>query len=74
MFGVGLVLGQAVTAVQVSAFAAVGPEVMGRAMTLFQSVRMLGGGLGVGRARWRPRTRGTAPPCWWRRRSCWARS
>ncbi|MEV4114804.1 MFS transporter [Nonomuraea sp. NPDC049695] len=48
MFGVGLVLGQAVTAVQVSAFATVGPEAMGRAMTLFQSVRMLGGGLGVG--------------------------
>ncbi|NUP00036.1 MAG: MFS transporter [Nonomuraea sp.] len=48
MFGVGLVLGQAVTAVQVSAFTSVGPEVMGRAMTLFQSLRMLGGGLGVG--------------------------
>ncbi|GAA2213771.1 MDR family MFS transporter [Nonomuraea monospora] len=48
MFGVGLVLGQAVTAVQVSSFAAVEPEVMGRAMTLFQSLRMIGGGLGVG--------------------------
>ncbi|MEU1389110.1 MULTISPECIES: MFS transporter [unclassified Nonomuraea] len=48
MFAVGLVLGQAVTAVQVSAFTAVGPQVMGRAMTLFQSLRMLGGGLGVG--------------------------
>ncbi|MFI7107282.1 MFS transporter [Nonomuraea sp. NPDC050227] len=48
MFAVGLVLGQAVTAVQVSAFTMVGPQVMGRAMTLFQSLRMLGGGLGVG--------------------------
>ncbi|MFI7693101.1 MFS transporter [Nonomuraea sp. NPDC049655] len=48
MFAVGLVLGQAVTAVQVSAFTTVGPQVMGRAMTLFQSLRMLGGGLGVG--------------------------
>ncbi|MFI6816668.1 MFS transporter [Nonomuraea sp. NPDC050328] len=48
MFAVGLVLGQAVTAVQVTSFAGVGPELMGRAMTLFQSVRMLGGGLGVG--------------------------
>ncbi|MFI7423860.1 MFS transporter [Nonomuraea sp. NPDC049684] len=48
MFAVGLVLGQAVTAVQVSAFTTVGPRVMGRAMTLFQSLRMLGGGLGVG--------------------------
>ncbi|MGW0807868.1 MFS transporter [Nonomuraea sp. NPDC002799] len=48
MFCVGLVLGQAVTAVQVTAFATVGPAVMGRAMTLFQSLRMIGGGLGVG--------------------------
>ncbi|MEV4307745.1 MFS transporter [Nonomuraea sp. NPDC049624] len=48
MFAVGLVLGQAVTAVQVSAFTTIGPQVMGRAMTLFQSLRMLGGGLGVG--------------------------
>ncbi|MFI6924501.1 MFS transporter [Nonomuraea spiralis] len=48
MFAVGLVLGQAVTAVQVSAFTTVGTEVMGRAMTVFQSLRMLGGGLGVG--------------------------
>nr|BFE82402.1 hypothetical protein GCM10020093_050030 [Planobispora longispora] len=48
MFSVGLVLGQAVTAVQVSAFTSVGPEVMGRAMTLFQSLRMLAGALGVG--------------------------
>ncbi|WP_268249384.1 MFS transporter [Planobispora rosea] len=48
MFSVGLVLGQAVTAVQVSAFTSIGPEVMGRAMTLFQSLRMLAGALGVG--------------------------
>jgi MFS family permease len=48
MFSVGLVLGHAVTAVQISAFDGVGPEVMGRAMTLFQSLRMLGGALGVG--------------------------
>ncbi|GAA3441686.1 MFS transporter [Planomonospora venezuelensis] len=48
MFSVGLVLGQAVTAVQVASFDGVGPEVMGRAMTLFQSLRMLGGALGVG--------------------------
>ncbi|MEV7009493.1 DHA2 family efflux MFS transporter permease subunit [Streptosporangium sp. NPDC051022] len=48
MFAVGFVLGQAVTVVQISAFAGIGPEVMGRAMTLFQSLRMLGGALGVG--------------------------
>ncbi|GII00793.1 MFS transporter [Planobispora takensis] len=48
MFAVGLVLGLAVTAVQVAAFTSIGPQVMGRAMTLFQSLRMLAGALGVG--------------------------
>lgn len=47
MFGVGLVLGAAVTVAQVGAFATIAPNAMGGAMTLFQSVRMVGGGLGV---------------------------
>ncbi|GIH92308.1 MFS transporter [Planobispora siamensis] len=47
MFSVGLVLGQAVTAVQISSFTTVAPPTMGRAMALFQSLRMLGGALGV---------------------------
>lgn len=47
MFGIGLALGGAVTVAQIGSFATIGPGVMGRAMTLFQSARMVGGGLGV---------------------------
>lgn len=47
MFAVGFVLGHAVLAVQVAAFDTIPGDAMGRAMALFQSVRMLGGSLGV---------------------------
>ncbi|MFB9902780.1 DHA2 family efflux MFS transporter permease subunit [Allokutzneria oryzae] len=47
MFGVGFFLGHAVMAVQVASFDTIDPPSMGRAMSLFQVIRMLGGSIGV---------------------------
>lgn len=47
LFGMGLFLGQVFVATQAAAFATISPAATGRASTLFNAVRQLGGALGV---------------------------